>query len=218
MSSLPRVINFSPACRSEKSLPDPSLMRKMGIEALYQRPCTTKPHPGHKVFPYLLRHRKITEPNQTWAMDITYIMMNKGFIYLAAVLDWATRRVLAWRLSNSMTADFCIDAVEAAIRDLGTPEIFNTDQGSQLPAKTLPACWKSIVFRTAWTGKAPGATTFLSNASGKASSMKKFICMPMTRWRMPGGAWGATSFFTTNADRIRRLTGSTPEPALTFTA
>lgn len=112
-----------------------TLMRKMGIEALYQRPRTTKPHPGHKVFPYLLRHRKITEPNQTWAMDITYIPMNKGFIYLAAVLDWATRRVLAWRLSNSMTADFCIDAVEAAIRDYGTPEIFNTDQGSQFTGK-----------------------------------------------------------------------------------
>lgn len=108
-----------------------TLMRKMGIEALYQRPRTTKPHPGHKVFPYLLRNRKITEPNQAWAMDITYIPMNKGFIYLAAVLDWATRRVLAWRLSNSMTADFCIKAVEAAIRDYGTPEIFNTDQGSQ---------------------------------------------------------------------------------------
>lgn len=79
-----------------------TLMRKMGIEALYQRPRTTKPHPGHKVFPYLLRNRKITEPNQAWAMDISYIPINMGFIYLTAVLDWATRRVLAWRLSNSM--------------------------------------------------------------------------------------------------------------------
>jgi putative transposase len=108
-----------------------TLMRRMGIEALYQRPRTSKPHPGHKVFPYLLRNRQITAPNQAWAMDITYIRMRRGFVYLAAVLDWATRRVLSWRLSNSMTVDFCLEAVEAAIQDYGTPEILNTDQGSQ---------------------------------------------------------------------------------------
>jgi putative transposase len=108
-----------------------TLMRRMGIEALYQRPRTTQPHPGHTVFPYLLRNREITAPNQVWAMDITYIPMRHGFLYLAAVLDWATRRVLAWRLSNSMTTDFCIDALEAAIRDCGRPMILNTDQGSQ---------------------------------------------------------------------------------------
>ena len=98
-----------------------TLMRRMGIEALYQRPRTTTPHPGHKVFPYLLRNRQITAPNQAWAMDITYIPMRRGFVYLAAVLDWATRRVLAWQLSNSMTVDFCLDAVEAAIRGLRCP-------------------------------------------------------------------------------------------------
>jgi putative transposase len=108
-----------------------TLMRRMGIEALYQRPRTTQPHPGHRVFPYLLREREITVPNQVWAMDITYIPMRRGFVYLAAVLDWATRRVLAWRLSNSMTVDFCVDALEAAIRDYGCPGILNTDQGSQ---------------------------------------------------------------------------------------
>jgi len=112
-----------------------TLMRRMGIEALYQHPRTTKPHPGNKVFPYLLRNRQVTAPNQVWAMDITYIPMSKGFVYLAAVMDWATRRILAWRLSNSMTVDFCIEAVEAAIRDYGTPEIFNTDQGSQFTGK-----------------------------------------------------------------------------------
>ncbi len=108
-----------------------TLMRRMGIEALYQRPRTTQPHPGHVVFPYLLRDRAITAPNQVWAMDITYLPMRRGFLYLAAVLDWATRRVLAWRLSNSMTVDFCLDALEAAIRDCGLPTILNTDQGSQ---------------------------------------------------------------------------------------
>lgn len=108
-----------------------SLMRRMGIEALYRQPRTSKPHPGHKVFPYLLRNRQITAPNQVWAMDISYIPMRRGFVYLAAILDWATRRVLAWRLSNSMTVDFCLETVEAALRDYGTPEILNTDQGSQ---------------------------------------------------------------------------------------
>ena len=108
-----------------------TLMRRMGITALYQHPRTTRPHPGHRVFPYLLRDRAITAPNQVWAMDITYIPMRHGFLYLAAVLDWATRRVLAWRLSNSMTTDFCLDALEAAIHDCGLPTILNTDQGSQ---------------------------------------------------------------------------------------
>jgi putative transposase len=108
-----------------------TLMRRIGIEALYQRPRTTTPHPGHKRFPYLLRNRQITAPNQAWAMDITYIPMRRGFVYLAAVLDWESRRVLAWQLSNSMTVDFCLDAVETAIRDYGVPEILNTDQGSQ---------------------------------------------------------------------------------------
>jgi len=108
-----------------------TLMRRMGIAALYQHPRTTRPHPGHTVFPYLLRDRAITAPNQVWAMDITYIPMRHGFVYLVAVLDWATRRVLAWRLSNTMTVDFCLDALEAAIRAYGRPEILNTDQGSQ---------------------------------------------------------------------------------------
>lgn len=130
-----------------------TMMRKMGIEALYQRPRTTKAHPGHEVFSYLLRHRKITEPSQAWAMDITYIPMNKGFIYLAAVLDWATRRVLAWRLSNSMTADFCIEAVEAAIRDYGSPEIFNTDQGSQFTDKDLVGLLEKHGIRISMDGK-----------------------------------------------------------------
>ena len=108
-----------------------TLMRKMGIEALYRRPNTSKPEPGHKIYPYLLRKLPVTRPNHVWAMDITYIPMRKGFVYLAAVLDWATRRVLSWRLSNSMTTDFCMEAVEEAIQGHGSPGIFNTDQGSQ---------------------------------------------------------------------------------------
>jgi putative transposase len=108
-----------------------TLMRRMGIEALYRRPNTSKPAPGHLVFPYLLRGMRIGRPNQVWAMDITYIPMARGFVYLAAVVDWYSRRVLSWRLSITMTADFCIEAVEEALARHGKPEIFNTDQGSQ---------------------------------------------------------------------------------------
>ncbi len=108
-----------------------ALMRRMGIEALYRRPRTTKPAPGHEVFPYLLRDMAIDRPNQVWAMDITYIPMVRGFVYLAAVLDWFSRRVLAWRLSITMETDFCLEAVDEALARHGAPAIFNTDQGSQ---------------------------------------------------------------------------------------
>ena len=108
-----------------------TLMRRMGIEALDRRPRTTKPEPGHKVYPYLLRGVEITRPNQVWAMDITYIPMTRGFVYLAVVLDWASRRVLSWRLSITMEAAFCVEALEDAMAHHGRPEIFNTDQGSQ---------------------------------------------------------------------------------------
>ena len=108
-----------------------SLMKKMGIEAIYRRPNTSRPAPGHRIYPYLLRGLAITRPNQAWAMDISYIPMRRGFVYLAAVIDWFTRRVLAWRVSITMEVDFCIEAVEEAMARHGKPEIFNTDQGSQ---------------------------------------------------------------------------------------
>jgi putative transposase len=108
-----------------------TLMRRMGIEALYRRPRTTKPEPGHKIYPYLLRGMEITRPNQVWAMDITYIPMARGFVYLAVVLDWFSRRVLSWRLSITMEEAFCVETLEDALAHHGKPEIFNTDQGSQ---------------------------------------------------------------------------------------
>jgi putative transposase len=108
-----------------------TLMRRMGIEALYRRPRTTKPEPGHKIYPYLLRAKEITLPNQVWAMDITYIPMARGFVYLAVVLDWASRRVLSWRVSITMEAAFCVETLQDALVKHGKPEIFNTDQGSQ---------------------------------------------------------------------------------------
>lgn len=110
------------------------LMRLMGIEALYRKKSTSRRNPEHPVFPYLLRNLMIEHPNHVWCADISYIPMRRGFLYLFAILDWATRRVLAWRLSNTLTTDFCIDAVQEAIAKYGCPQIFNTDQGSQFTA------------------------------------------------------------------------------------
>ena len=114
-----------------------TMMRRMCIEALYRRPNTSKPAPGHKIDPYLLGGLAVERPNQVWAMDITYIPMARGFVYLAAVIDWSTRRVLAWRLSTTMEVDFCIEAVEEALATYGRPEIFNTDQGSQFTSAAV---------------------------------------------------------------------------------
>ncbi len=108
-----------------------TLMKRMAIAAIYRRPNTSKPAPGHRIYPYLLRKLPVTRPNHVWAMDITYIPMARGFVYLAAVVDWFSRKVLAWRLSISLDAAFCIEAVEDALSRHGAPEIFNTDQGSQ---------------------------------------------------------------------------------------
>ena len=108
-----------------------TLMQKLGITALYQKPRLSDPHPDHKIYPYLLRGLEITRSNGVWCSDITYIPMARGFCYLVAIMDWASRRVLAWRLSNTMDTSFCKEALEEALLRFGTPEIFNTDQGSQ---------------------------------------------------------------------------------------
>ena len=108
-----------------------TLMKKMGVAAIYRRPNTSKPEPGHKIYPYLLRKLAVTRPNQVWASDITYIPMARGFVYLVAIVDWFSRRVLAWRLSITLATDFCIEALEEALARFGKPDIFNTDQGSQ---------------------------------------------------------------------------------------
>ena len=111
------------------------LMRLMGLEAIYPKPKTSKPHPEHKIYPYLLRGLKIDQPNQVWAADITYIPLARGFMYLVAVIDWYSRKVLSWRVSNTLEADFCVEALQDAIRCHGCPEIFNTDQGSQFTSE-----------------------------------------------------------------------------------
>jgi putative transposase len=130
-----------------------TLMRKMGIEALYRRPNTSKPAPGHKIYPYLLRNLPVERANQVWAMDITYIPMARGFVYLAVVLDWWSRRVLSWRVSITMEADFCIDAVEEALAKYGKPEIFNTDQGSQFTGASFTGLLRTHGIAISMDGK-----------------------------------------------------------------
>ena len=138
-----------------------TLMHKMGIEAIYRKANTSRRNQEHRIYPYLLRDLTIERPNHVWAMDTTYIPMRRGFVYLCAVLDWATRKVLSWRLSNSLTSDPCVDALEEAIMKYGTPEIMNTDQGSQFTSSDFiglvkrhgidismdgKGCWRDNVF------------------------------------------------------------------------
>jgi putative transposase len=143
-----------------------TLMERMGIEAIYRRPRTSKPAPGHKIFPYLLRGLTIDRVNQVWASDITYIRMERGFVYLAAVMDWFARRILAWRLSITLGEDFCVDAVDEALRRHGSPAILNTDQGSQFTSDAFTEVSSTTASPSAWTERGLGGTTCSSNASG----------------------------------------------------
>ena len=132
-----------------------TLMRRMGIAALYRKPRTSTPGsgPSHRVYPYLLRNLVIDRPNQVWATDITYIPMARGFMYLVAIMDWASRRVLAWRTSNTLTTDFCVEALQEAMIKYGTPEIFNTDQGSQFTSLEFTQVLESRDIRISMDGK-----------------------------------------------------------------
>ncbi len=130
-----------------------TLMRRMGMEAIYRRPNTSKPAPGHRIYPYLLRGLAITRPNQVWAMDITYIPMARGFVYLAAVVDWFSRRVLAWRVSITMEACFCFEALEEALSWIEKPEIFNTVQGSQFTGEAFTGRLKKEGISISMDGK-----------------------------------------------------------------
>ena len=130
-----------------------TLMKRMGIEAIYRRPNTSKPAPGHKIYPYLLRKLPITRPNQVWAMDITYIPMARGFVYLAAVVDWFSRKILAWKLSITLDTAFCIEAVEEALAKYGKPEIFNSDQGSQFTSVAFTDLLKAHDIAISMDGK-----------------------------------------------------------------
>lgn len=129
------------------------LMAKMGLVAIYQRPRTTVPHPDHQVYPYLLREMVIERPNQVWCADITYIPMRRGFLYLVAVMDWSTRKVLSWRVSNTMDVEFCIEALAEALARFGRPDIFNTDQGSQFTSPRFTGVLRDAGVRISMDGR-----------------------------------------------------------------
>ena len=147
-----------------------TLMDRMGIAAIYRRRNTSAPHPAHKIYPYRLRNLTIERPNHVWATDLTYISMKRGFAFLVAILDWATRKVPAHRVSPSMTPDFCVEALEEAIENYGPPEIFNTDDRLRLGssrARRSPMCSRSMRSRSEWTARAAGWTTCSLNGCGR---------------------------------------------------
>ena len=129
------------------------LMARMGLAPIYQRPRTTVPHPGHRIWPYLLRDLAVDRPDQVWCADITYIPMRRGFLYLVAVMDWATRKVLAWRLSNTLDVEFCIGALEEALTRFGRPAIFNSDQGSQFTSPRFTEILRAAEVRISMDGR-----------------------------------------------------------------
>ena len=174
------------------------LMQLMGLETIYSKPRTSAPHPGHKVYPYLLRDLAIERPNQVWCADVTYIPLRRGFLYLVAIMDWASRRVLAWRLSNTLDVAFCMAALEDALAGFGAPDIFNTDQGSQ---------FTSLGF----TGRLEAAGIRISmDGSGAASSMSASISTPSRRGARRAPASGGGSPTTIPNVRIRRSVGGRP--------
>jgi len=129
------------------------LMRLMGLEAIYPKPKTSQPHPEHMVYPYLLRDMNIDRPNQVWAADITYIPMTRGFMFLVAVMDWYSRKVLSFKLSNTLDTDFCLEAVEEALRIYGPPDIFNTDQGAQFTSRAFTGLLDQHQIRISMDGR-----------------------------------------------------------------
>lgn len=129
------------------------LMRQMGLQALYPKPRTSRPGQGHKIYPYLLADLPVERPNQAWAADICYIPMAKGFMYLVAIMDWYSRRVLSWRVSNTLESDFCVEALEAALGRYGSPEIFNTDQGAQFTSEAFTGVLRAHDVKISMDGK-----------------------------------------------------------------
>jgi putative transposase len=144
------------------------LMARMGLEPIYQRPRTTIPHPGHRIYPYLLRDMVIDRPNQVWCADITYIPMRRGFHYLVAIMDWSTRKVLSWRVSNTKDSEFCIEALEDAFAGLAARRSSTPTKAASSPRRASPMCWKKPAHASRWTAVGAGWTTCSSSASGAA--------------------------------------------------
>ena len=180
------------------------LMRLMGIAALGPKPKTSKPAPGHRIYPYLLRNLAIERANHVWAADITYIPIGRGFLYLVAIIDWASRAVLAWRLSNTMDVSFCLAALEEARAKFGKPEIFNTDQGSQFTSAAFTGALAEAGVAISMDGRGAGWTTSSSNGCGGPSSMRTSISKATPTAAKPRVASLLGSPSTTSGARTRR--------------
>src|SRR6201995_1025947 len=189
------------------------LMRRLGLAAIYQRPNTSKPAAGHKIYPYLLGGLAIERVNQVWCSDVTYIPMAKGFLYLVVIMDWVSRTVLAWRLSNTLGAEFCVEALEEALARHGRPEIFNNDQGSQFTSDDFTGTLKQHGVMISMDGKSlplrkQGAATWTTSSSsgcGAASNTRKSTSMPMRTLPRPRLGLAPGSAFTTTNASIRAL-------------
>jgi putative transposase len=187
------------------------LMRLLGLAAIYQRPNTSKPAAAHKIYPYLLRGLAIERVNQVWCSDVTYIPMAKGFVYLVVIMDWVSRAVLAWRVSNTLGADFCVEALEEALSRYGRPEIFNTDQGSQFTSDDFTGTLKRHGIMISMDGKslpprrrgADAWTTSLSSDCGAASNTRRSTSMPMPPWPKPRPVSAPGWTFTTSSASTR---------------
>ena len=174
-------------------------MLKMGLAPIYQRPKTSEPHPQHRIWPYLLRHLTIDRPNQVWCADVTYIPMRRGFLYLVAIMDWFSRKVLSWRLSNTMDADFCVTALEEAIARFGKPEIFNTDQGSQFTSFAFTNTLREADIRISMDGRGRwmdilrgrGPSIFGRDLGGFEPMRRDTVAKTLTFTKLPDGKFKA---------------------------
>ena len=180
------------------------LMRKMGLQALYQRPSTSVPHPEHRVYPYLLRDRAVERANEAWCADVTYIPLHRGFLYLVAIQDWASRKVLSWRLSNTMDASFCVEALAEALAQYGPPAIFNTDQGSQFTSLEFTQTLKDAGVQISMDGKGRWMDNVFIERLWRSL---KYECVYLHDFEVgsearPASAGGSTS--TMPSDRTRR--------------
>ncbi len=191
-----------------------TLMQRMGIEALYRRPRTTKPEPGHKIYPYLLRGIEITRANQVWAMDITYIPMARGFVYLAVVLDWFSRRVLSWRVSITMEAAFCVETLQDALARNGRAGDLQHGPGLAVHRCRLHRrADRATASRSAWMARAPGATTSSSSDCGAASNMRRSTCEAYDSVSEARASIGRLSRLLQRPRPHSSLDGATPDQA-----
>ena len=188
-----------------------TLMKRMRIEALYRKPNTSRRHAAHRIYPYLLRHLKIDRPNQVWATAITYVPMRRGFVYLVAVIDWYSRKVLSWRVSNTLTTDFCLDAVKEAIYRFGVPEIFNTDQGCQFTSMEFTQLLKDRGIRISMDGKGCWRDNVFVERLWKSVKYEEVYLKAYETVSAAKASLGAyLSFF--NARRLHQsLAGQTPD-------